>query len=296
MSILDVSNLTQGFGERTIFQSTDLKLLRGEHMGLVGNNGEGKSTFLKLITGNILPDEGTIKWSGNVSYGYLDQNVELTKDKTVRQVLRTAYDYLYNKENQLNDLYIKVGELQDKELEKALKKIGTIQEFLDKNNFYGIESNIEAISDGLGFRELLDRETTSLSGGQRIKVLLGKLLLEKPDVLLLDEPTNHLDEENIHWLRNYLNNYEKAFILICHDNSFINSVVNVIYHLENKVLTRYPGNYDKFRKLYEERKIQNQIAYERQQKEIQRLETFIRKNKARASTTGLAQSREKQLN
>ena len=124
---------------------------------------------------------------------------------------------------------------------------------------YSIESKIEGIADGLGIRSLLDKSTEALSGGQRSKIILGKLLLEKPDILLLDEPTNHFDEENIEWLRRYLIDYENAFILISHDTRFLNDVVNVVYHLENKTLTRYNGNYDKFLKLYEERKVQRDI-------------------------------------
>ncbi|MDZ7547991.1 ATP-binding cassette domain-containing protein, partial [Clostridium perfringens] len=162
--------------------------------------------------------------------------------------------------------------------------------------FYSIESKIEGIATGLGFKDLLDRGTSQLSGGQRSKILLGELLLEKPDILLLDEPTNHLDEENIEWLNGYLSNYENAFIVISHDNTFLNGVINVVYHLENKKLTRYVGNYEKFLKLYEERKTQILIDYNKQQKEIEILEDYIRKNKVRASTAAMAKSREKKLN
>lgn len=295
MSILKVANMSQGFGDRQIFNDVSFNLLNGEHIGLVGANGEGKTTFLKLITHEILPDQGTIEWNRKVSAGYMDQNVKLRDEDTVRMYLRTAFTELFNIEKNLNKLYENMSTMTGEEMGKALSKIGVLQEILEKDEFYSIESKIEGIATGLGFKDLLDRGTSQLSGGQRSKVLLGKLLLEKPDILLLDEPTNHLDEENIEWLKVYLSNYENAFIAISHDNAFLNSVINIVYHLENKKLTRYVGNYEKFLKLYEERKTQILINYNKQQKEIENLEDYIRKNKVRASTAAMAKSREKKL-
>lgn len=296
MSILNVRGMTQSFGERVIFNNVSFDLQKGEHIGLVGANGEGKTTFMKLITKQILPEEGTIEWNSKVDIGYMDQNVELKKEDSVRDYLRGAFSKLFHMEEKLEKLYIEMENMKEDEMDKALKTIGRIQETLELNDFYSIESKIEGIADGLGIRDLLDKSTEALSGGQRSKIILGKLLLEKPDILLLDEPTNHLDEENITWLRNYLINYDNAFILISHDNSFLNDVVNVIYHLENKTLTRYNGNYEKFLKLYEERKVQREIEYNKQQREIKKLEDYIRKNKVRASTAAMAHSREKKLN
>ncbi|WP_294354995.1 ABC-F family ATP-binding cassette domain-containing protein [uncultured Clostridium sp.] len=296
MSILDIRDMTQGFGDKVIFNNVSFKLEKGEHIGLVGANGQGKTTFMKLITKSILPDKGTIEWSSKVKIGYMDQNVALKDDETVREYLRKAFKELFDMEKKLEDLYIDMASMEGKELENALKKVGRMQDLLEEEDFYSIESKIEGIANGLGFSELLEKHTSNLSGGQRSKIILGKLLLEKPDILLLDEPTNHLDEENIEWLKGYLNDYDNSFILISHDNSFINSVSNVIYHLENKTLTRYSGNYEKFLKLYEERKVQLGIEYARQQKEIKKLEDYIRKNMARASTTAMAKSREKKLN
>lgn len=296
MSILKVTNMSQGFGDRQIFNDVSFNLLNGEHIGLVGANGEGKTTFLKLITHEILPDQGAIEWNRKVSVGYMDQNVELKDEDTVRMYLRTAFTELFNIEKNLNKLYESMSTIEEKEMQKTLSKIAVLQETLEKDEFYSIESKIEGIATGLGFKELLDRGTSKLSGGQRSKILLGKLLLEKPDILLLDEPTNHLDEENIEWLKEYLSNYENAFIIISHDNMFLNSVINVVYHLENKKLTRYVGNYEKFLKLYKERKTQILIDYNKQQKEIESLEEYIRKNKVRAATAAMAKAREKKLN
>ncbi|RII33094.1 ABC transporter ATP-binding protein [Clostridium chromiireducens] len=295
MSILTIENMSHSFGDRVLFNHASFRLLKGEHIGLIGANGEGKSTFMNIITNQILSDEGIIEWNSKFSIGYMDQLVDLKEGITVLNFLKDAFINLFNIENRINDLYDKLGDMYEEEMNKALNKIAIMQEILDKSDFYSINSRIQATAAGLGIKELLDRDVSALSGGQRTKVLLAKLLLQKPDILLLDEPTNHLDEEHIEWLKDFLINYESAFILISHDNWFLNSVVNVVYHLENKVLTRYEGNYDYFVKLYDARKEQRLIEYKEQQNQIAKLEDYIRKNKARASTSKQAKSREKKL-
>ncbi|MDD7794374.1 ABC-F family ATP-binding cassette domain-containing protein [Clostridium sp. 'White wine YQ'] len=295
MSILTIENMSHSFGDRILFRKVSFRLLKGEHIGLIGANGEGKSTFMKIITNQILADEGDIEWNSKYSIGYMDQQVDLKEGITALNFLKEAFRNLYDIENKINDLYSKLGDLNEEEMNKALNRIAVMQESLDKNDFYSINSRIQATSAGLGIKELLDRDVSALSGGQRTKVLLAKLLLEKPDILLLDEPTNHLDEEHIEWLRSFLINYQNAFILISHDNSFLNSVVNVVYHLEHKELTRYQGNYDYFVRLYDIRKEQRLIEYKEQQTEIAKLEDYIRKNKVRKATAKQAKSREKKL-
>lgn len=295
MSILTVENMSHAFGERTIFSDVSFRLLKGEHIALVGANGEGKSTFMKIITNQLLPDAGNIEWSNKISVGYMDQHVDLKNGNTVETVLKGAFSYLFDLETQIADLYNDFGNLNEEEGTKTLQKIAGMQDILDENDFYGIDSKIQATAAGLGIREFLDVDASNLSGGQRTKVLLAKLLLEKPDVLLLDEPTNHLDEEHIEWLKSYLIHYENAFLLISHDSEFVNDVINVVYHLEHKKLTRYVGNYVHFLKLYEIQKEQRLIEYKEQQNEISKLENFVRKNKARASTAKQAKSREKKL-
>jgi ATPase subunit of ABC transporter with duplicated ATPase domains len=295
MSILNIENMSHSFGDRILFSNVSFRLLKGEHIGLVGANGEGKSTFMKLITNQILPDSGTIDWNKKYTIGYIDQLVDLKEGITALEFLKEAFAELFEIENKINDLYIKLGNMNQEEMDKALNRIATFQEILDKSDFYSISSKIQATALGLGIKELLDKDVSALSGGQRTKVLLVKLLLEKPDILLLDEPTNHLDEEHIQWLKEYLINYKNAFILISHDNSFLNTVVNVVYHLEHKTLTRYEGNYEHFLKLYEIRKEQRLIEYKEQQREIEKLEEYIRKNKVRTATAKQAKSREKKL-
>ncbi|EDL65251.1 ABC-F family ATP-binding cassette domain-containing protein [Bacillus sp. SG-1] len=296
MSILTVKNLSHGFGDRAIFNDVSFRLLKGEHIGLIGANGEGKSTFMNIITRKLEPDEGKVEWAKRVRVGYLDQHTSLEKGMTIRDVLKTAFQYLFDMETEMNDLFAKMGEASPEELEKLLEETGTLQDALTNNDFYVIDAKVEEIARGLGLDDIgLEREVQDLSGGQRTKVLLAKLLLEKPDILLLDEPTNYLDEQHIVWLRRYLQEYENAFILISHDIPFLNSVINLIYHMENQELTRYAGDYDDFKKVYEMKRQQLESAYKKQQQEISELKDFVARNKARVSTRNMAMSRQKKL-
>lgn len=296
MSILNVVNLNHGFGDRAIFHDVSFRLLKGEHVGLVGANGEGKSTFMNIVTGKLMPDEGTIEWSKNVRVGYLDQHSVLEKGMTVRSVLTSAFQFLFALEERMNELCTLMGDADDDTLAAMMEEFAQIQECLDTHDFYNINPKVDEIARALGLEEIgLDRDVTELSGGQRTKVLLGKLLLEKPDILLLDEPTNYLDVNHIEWLKRYLNEYENAFIVISHDIPFLNSVVNLIYHMENAALTRYVGNYDKFKEVYEIKKSQLEAAYKKQQQEISELQDFVARNKARVATRNMAMSRQKKL-
>ncbi|MBE5868458.1 MAG: ABC-F family ATP-binding cassette domain-containing protein [Lachnospiraceae bacterium] len=296
MSILNVEHLTHGFGDRAIFNDVSFRLLKGEHIGLVGANGEGKSTFMNIITGKLMPDEGKIEWAKNVRVGYLDQHTVLEAGMTIRDVLASAFDFLFELETQMNEICDKMGEATPEELEAWMEELGTIQDLLTLHDFYMIDSKVEEVGRALGLADIgLDRDVTELSGGQRTKVLLGKLLLEKPDILLLDEPTNYLDAEHIEWLKRYLNEYENAFILISHDIPFLNSVINLIYHMDNQELNRYVGDYDKFQEVYAMKKSQLEAAYNRQQKEIADLKDFVARNKARVATRNMAMSRQKKL-
>ena len=296
MSILTVENLSHGFGDRAIFDHVSFRLLKGEHVGLIGANGEGKSTFMNLITGHLQPDEGKIEWGKNVRVGYLDQHTALHAGMTIRDVLRSAFSWLFEMEEQMNDICNRMGEASEQELEKMMEDLGTIQEMLDAHDFYIIDAKVEEVAHALGLTAIgLDQDVEELSGGQRTKVLWAKLLLEKPDILLLDEPTNYLDVVHIEWLKRYLQEYENAFILISHDIPFLNSVINLIYHMENQKLDRYPGDYDKFQEVYAMKKSQLQAAYNRQQQEIADLKDFVARNKARVSTRNMAMSRQKKL-
>ncbi|MBH0166956.1 ABC-F family ATP-binding cassette domain-containing protein [Fictibacillus sp. 7GRE50] len=296
MSILTVQGLSHGFGDRAIFNDVSFRLLKGEHIGLIGANGEGKSTFMNIITGKLKPDEGKVEWAKKVRVGYLDQHTVLQKGMSIRDVLKSAFQYLLDMENEMNSMYEKMGEATPEELEKMLEDVGVIQDTLTNNDFYVIDAKVEEIARGLGLDDIgLDRDVHDLSGGQRTKVLLAKLLLEKPEILLLDEPTNYLDEQHIEWLKRYLQEYENAFILISHDIPFLNSVINLIYHMENQELNRYVGDYDHFKSVHEMKKSQLEAAFKRQQQEIAGLKDFVARNKARVSTRNMAMSRQKKL-
>lgn len=296
MSILNVEHLTHGFGDRAIFQDVSFRLLKGEHIGLIGANGEGKSTFMNIITGKLMPDEGKVEWAKRVRVGYLDQHTVLEKGMTIRDVLKSAFAFLFQMEEQMNEICDSMGEAGEEEMASMMEELGTIQDLLMAHDFYVIDAKVEEVARALGLNDMgLDKDVTELSGGQRTKVLLGKLLLEKPDILLLDEPTNYLDVQHIEWLKRYLLEYENAFILISHDIPFLNSVVNIIYHMENQSLDRYVGDYDKFQEVYSVKRAQLESAYKRQQQEISQLQDFVARNKARVSTRNMAMSRQKKL-
>jgi len=296
MSLLTVEDLSHNFGDRTLFKNVSFRLLAGERVGLVGANGAGKSTLMNILTGKVLKDEGRVEWTPRVRYGYLDQHSVLTAGKTIRDVLKDAFLPLLELEEEMNEIANRMAEADPDTLEQLLERMGEIQEALEIGDFYLIDVKVEEMANGLGLNAIgLDRDVTSLSGGQRTKVLLAKLLLEKPTVLLLDEPTNYLDEEHITWLTNYLKNYPYAFMLISHDTGFMNEVANVIYHLEFAKLTRYSATYEKFLEMADLNKAQHINAFEKQQEYIKKQEDFIQRNKARASTSGRAKSREKQL-
>lgn len=295
MSILEVKQLSHGFGDRAIFEDVSFRLLKGEHIGLVGANGEGKSTFMSIVTGHLQPDEGKVEWSKYVTVGYLDQHTVLEAGMTVRAVLRTAFDELFKTEERINEIYMTMAE-DGADVDALMEEVGELQDRLESRDFYTLDAKIDEVARALGVMDFgMDSDVTELSGGQRTKVLLAKLLLEQPDILLLDEPTNYLDAEHIEWLKRYLQNYENAFILISHDIPFLNSVINLVYHVENLDLVRYAGDYDHFQEVYAMKKAQLEAAYERQQKEIADLQDFVNRNKARVATRNMAMSRQKKL-
>lgn len=296
MSILNVEHLRHGFGDRAIFDDVSFRLLKGEHIGLVGANGEGKSTFMNIVTGKLMPDEGKVEWAKQVRVGYLDQHSTLTKGMTIESVLKSAFAWLFEMEEKMNEICDSLGEAAPEEMDAMMEELGVIQDALTLHDFYVIDAKVEEVARALGLLELgLEHDVTDLSGGQRMKVLLAKLLLEKPDILLLDEPTNYLDAEHIAWLKRYLTEYENAFILISHDIPFLNEVVNIIYHMENQHLDRYVGNYEKFEEVYAVKKAQLEAAYRKQQQEISELKDFVARNKARVATRNMAMSRQKKL-
>ena len=296
MSIVTVSNVSHSFGGREILVDVSFRLLNGEHVGLIGANGEGKSTFLNILNGKLTPEEGKVEWCNRITIGYLDQHTVLKKGLTVKEILQQAFHHLFDLEKEMMDNYNEMCDCSEERMNELMENVGEIQTILDSSGFYDIDTKINEIAQGLGLMDIgLDKDVSMLSGGQRSKVLLCKLLLENPMILVLDEPTNYLDENHIRWLENFLMNYENAFILVSHDIPFLNKVVNLNYHVEQGHLTRYAGDYNYFMEQYEMKKMQQEAAYRKQQKEIEDLEDFIARNKARVATRNMAHSRQKKL-
>lgn len=296
MSILNIENVTFSFGDKVLLKNANFRLLKGEHVGIVGANGAGKTTFLNILTGKYIPDKGTMYLSSSINVGHLDQHLELDKTLTIKDTLRLAFTKLYKIEKRIIDIGDLLSTASSIESDKLLKELGKLQDNLYSSDFYKIDSLIDNVANGLGLSALgMDALVEKLSGGQRTKVKLAKLLLENSDLLLLDEPTNYLDKEHVDWLAEYLSSYDNSFIVISHDTGFLNRVTNVIYNIEFTVMKRYPGNYAAFLKLKDEESKRYIEEYTKQQEQISKLEDFINKNLVRASTTKRAQSRRKQL-
>lgn len=291
MSLLEIDGLTHSFGENVLYKNAGFTLNKGEHIGIVGQNGTGKSTLIKICTEQIIPDSGRIIWQPNITIGYLDQYAEIDHTLTMKEFLKSAFAKLFEIETQVMQLYEKAADGDMKNLELA----AYYQEQLETHDFYSIDTAIERVANGLGLLAIgLDRPIIEMSGGQRAKVILAKLLLEKPDVLLLDEPTNFLDKDHVAWLAEYLSSLENAFLVVSHDFDFLNKIANRICDIDNDTITKYYGTYSEFlrkKTLLREDYIRQ---YSAQQKEIKKTEEFIRKNIA-GRKAKMARGRQKQL-
>ena len=291
MSLLEISNLSHSFGDNQLFKETELILNKGEHIGITGQNGSGKSTLIKICTEQIIPDKGRIVWYPGIKSGYLDQYACVDSTMTMKNFLKTAFGDLFSMEKKMNALYI--DSAQGKK--GALMEAAAYQEILEQRGFYEIDSTIDFVAQGLGLLSIgLNRPIGEMSGGQRAKVIMAKLLIEKPDVLFLDEPTNFLDQDHIVWLQDYLSRLEHAFILVSHDESFLNQTTNRICDIDNKKIVKYYGAYNEFIKKKTILREEYKKHYISQQKEIKKTEEFIRKNIA-GRKSKMARGRQKQL-
>ncbi len=297
MSILTIKGLTHVFDSKVLFENADLTINNGEHIGIVGLNGAGKSTFMNIISGRLSQDAGEIKWLNGIRWGYLDQHANIDRSQTVMEYLQSAFTYLYEANEQLEQMYMDMSTEEDPDkLDMLINRSSKMQEYLDNEGFYDLDSKIKKVAGGLGVQNFgYDTVISKLSGGQRAKLMLAKLLLEDLDVMLLDEPTNFLDIEHIEWLRKFLDGFKKTFILISHDTTFLNDVCKIIVNIENGMIKKYWGNYNEFLAQHEQNAKQYADSYERQQREIKKMEDYIARNKARAATAGMANSRKKML-
>lgn len=297
MSILEIRNLTHRYDDRYLFSEANLSINNGEHLGIVGLNGAGKTTFINIIAGKLSQDDGEVLKAQNMRWGYLDQHADIDRSLTVMEYLRDAFSYLYIINEKLETLYAKMGEVSDPdELDKLINKSSRFQEELDNSGFYDLDSKIKRVAGGLGIANIgYDSPISRLSGGERAKLMLTKLLLEEVDIMLLDEPTNFLDIEHIDWLIKYLNGYKKTFMVISHDTDFLDGVCKGIINIENGNIKKYSGNYTEFSKQREMNAKQYEESYLRQQAEIKKMKEYIAKNGARAATAGMANSRKKML-
>lgn len=296
MSILDVTNLTFSYENEKLLIDINMRLFKRDHAVLVGPNGSGKSTILKLINGLLAPDSGAVTWTSVSKVGYLDQYLTLPEHMEVSEYLYDVYAYLFTLEKEMEGLYEAVATAHENEYERLLNRATKIGEQLEEAGFYILEAKINNVLIGLGLeKEVLSMPFKHLSGGMRAKVILAKLLLEEADVLLLDEPTNFLDVSHIEWLTKFLKNYQKAFIVISHDEKFLKDIATVVFALEGTTVNRYKGDYNYYLSERLVRVDYQTKTYENQQKLIEKTEDFIRRNIVRASTTKLAQSRRKML-
>lgn len=300
MILLQVQQISKFFGAEVILDNIKLEVKTGDRIALVGRNGAGKSTLLKIIAGKMSYDGGTISKPKSVEIGYLAQNTGLESSKTILDEMLSVFDSLRRMEADLRKMELRLGEPElynDPEKYQALMTdYDTLQHTFKESGGYTYEAEIRSVLNGLRFYpEDYEVEIASLSGGQKTRLALAKLLLAKQDILVLDEPTNHLDIETLAWLETYLQNYHGSLLIVSHDRYFLDKVVNQVYEISRTKIDHYKGNYSSFVNQKQAKLEQMWKEFDKQQKQIAKLEDFVARNIVRASTTKRAQSRRKQL-
>ena len=290
MSLLEITGLCHAFGDHVLFRNADFALNRGEHVGVVGPNGAGKSTLIRICTGELVPDAGRVVWQPQVRVGCLDQHAAAEPSMTMRGFLRSAFAELYAAEDEMLRLYARSA--QD---EACLERAAALQTLLEQRDFYGIDTRVEQVASGLGLTAVgLSRPLGEMSGGQRAKTILAKLLLEEPDVLLLDEPTNFLDQAHVAWLADYLAGLRGAFLVVSHDYGFLQRISGAVCDVDHARIAKYYGSYADFVKKKALLRADYVRQYAQQQRKIEETEAFIRKNRAGIKSK-MARGRQKQL-
>ena len=300
MILLQVQQVARYFGADTLFENVSLDVSDNSRIALVGRNGVGKSTLLKMIIGNESPDAGQITKKKGLTIGYLAQNTGLESDKTIYAEMLSVFERLQIMERNLHEMEAKIADPgadhSSSAYSQLLNQYDQLLHDFEEQNGYGYEAEVRSVLHGFHFeQEDYDRKISSLSGGQKTRLALAKLLLEQRDLLILDEPTNHLDIDTLTWLEGYVQNYKGALLIVSHDRYFLDRIVNEVYEISHHHSSYYKGNYSAYIDQKAERLRQDWKNYEKQQAEISKLEDFVNKNLVRASTTKRAQSRRKQL-
>lgn len=298
MILLQANQIARYFGADTLFENIHLEVASKARIGLVGRNGAGKSTLLKIIANIEAPDAGQVIKNKQATLGYLAQDTGLDSTETIWNEMLKAFDKVRQMEARMRDVEVAIGETpeSDSRYTSLLKEYDQLQHDFNEQNGYGYENEIRSVLHGFKFDEsFYDKEISTLSGGQKTRLALARMLLVKPDILILDEPTNHLDIETLAWLEDYLQGYSGALLIVSHDRYFLDRVVNEIYEISRHKIRHYTGNYSRYLDLKAAQLASDWKAYEKQQVEIEKLEDFVARNMVRASTTKRAQSRRKTL-
>ena len=300
MILLQASQVARLFGDEVLFENMQIEIQDRSRIALVGRNGTGKSTYLKILAGIEEADKGTISKTKELTLGYLDQHTGLESDKTIWEEMLAVFEPIQRMEKRLRFLETQISDSNvqndEKEYQQVLNEYDRLQHEFNDLNGYGYESEIKSVLHGFRFDETYYNHLISnLSGGQKTRLALARLLLEKPDLLILDEPTNHLDIDTLGWLENYLQNYRGALLMVSHDRYFLDKIVQEVYEISRRKMSHYKGNYSRYLDQKAERLEREWKEYEKQQVEINKLEDFVARNLVRASTTKRAQSRRKQL-
>lgn len=297
--LISIDGLCKNFGEKRILDNISLTIEDRNRYGLIGVNGAGKSTLLNIIMGTLNFEEGNIYKGTNLSIGYLKQNNGLDRENSIIDEMRSVFSDVLQAQREMIEYGEKLGEIEDKtssEYKTISEKYGKCQALIDSRDGYNIDVKISMILNGMGFSDKdLNTVISTLSGGEKTRLAIAKLLLEEPNLLILDEPTNHLDFKTLSWLEEYLLEYKGSILVVSHDRYFLDKIVETVFELERGKLYTYKGNYSKYLVLREERRERQQKEYEAQQAEIAKMQTYIDKNLARASTSNSAKSRIKAL-
>lgn len=295
--LVSFSSVGFGYGDNLIFSQVAFALNEGERVGLVGENGAGKTTLIKLLLGQLYADEGEVIKKNGIKIGYLEQNGGYESGNTVYGEMREVFKEELAAVEKLSALSAELAlcEYGGREYTALAAKIEALQKFVASRDCYNVDVKIKTVLNGMGFSDFYDRVIDTMSGGEKTRLKLARLLLESPDLLVLDEPTNHLDVNTLYWLEDYLAAYKGAVFVVSHDRYFLDRVVGKTVEIENKRVNLYSGNYSKYKILKAERYERALKEWEKQQEEIKKLQTYVDKNIVRATTAKSAQSRVKQL-